>query len=121
VGMYAGFQGTIQQNRIRADIRKALERKLSEWPAAELTDLQVREERGRRLVVATVRTPFSFTPEQVAEMEAAIPTFNPKPNALMVRSVLIKIANSERYLHQPPPEDEPETPLPLDLPSPDEP
>jgi hypothetical protein len=117
VGLFTGFQGTIEQNRINSQIRDKLEAIFRSRPGVQLTDLFTRSAKGRRIVIATVRTPFSFTPEQVAEIERVLPV-NPMPNELHIRSVLIKEADARRYLHEPPsvtPTNESENPSSEDL------
>jgi hypothetical protein len=50
-----------------------------------------------------VRTPNFFTPEQVAALEAKLPTQQAEKTGLHIRSVLTKEATRSGYLHQLPP------------------
>lgn len=102
VAMFISFKGTIARVRAESAVREALEGSLKRRPAAQLADFQIWNETDRRVVVATVRTPFSFTPEQVKEIERELPQADSKRNELHIRSILIKEADSHRYLHQPP-------------------
>lgn len=113
--MFTSLRGTLQKGREEFDIRTALEARLDKLPAARLAELSITTVNRVRIVIATVRTPFSFTPEQVKELQDQLPTFNGIPNELHIRSVLIKEADAKRYLHQveTPPDDSP-LPPPVD-------
>ncbi len=78
----------LEKYRFETTVRHALDNSLVGVPGSFLADLRFEPKYDRIVVIAVIRTPEKFTPSQVADFEASLPSFNGKPIELHVRSVL---------------------------------
>lgn len=83
-------------NRVRSSLNKAL----AQYPGVRLADLWIEERENSVLIMAVVRTPFSFTPKRVEQIERMLPPADSKNLELHIRAVLTKEATSREYLHE---------------------
>jgi hypothetical protein len=90
-----------EQGEFLTTASHALSAALARIPGAQLADLR-REQRGNGLVVtAVVRTPAAIDPAQVAELESALQEATRVPARLVVRSILTRDADAQRFLYEP--------------------
>jgi hypothetical protein len=96
------FSQSVAKQQFEAEVRATLKRELNAYPGVYLTDLRFREESKKEIVTAVLRTPYSFTPDRVAALEAKLPT--PKRNSLElhIRSVITKETTRAGYLNEMP-------------------
>jgi uncharacterized hydrophobic protein (TIGR00271 family) len=90
----------IRKELYESAMRKGLEAAESLHTGAHFTEMRVRQEADRAVVVATYRTPTAFTPHEVAAIEASLP---PRPGAqsteLRVRSIPVMVASKDGFLY----------------------
>jgi uncharacterized hydrophobic protein (TIGR00341 family) len=96
------FQNTIGKTRRDTEVRRMLSAFIQlKQKGSTLDDLNIKEDNDIFEVFAVIRTPNSFTPEQVAEIEDLLaPTLNIKLK-LYIRSIITKEASSQGWLHVP--------------------
>lgn len=104
------FSQSVSRQLYKIQVRNALEQSLKAYPGVHLADLRLHQEDGRKIVIAVVRTPYSFTPERVAKMEAQLPSPKGATLELHIRSVLTKETTRKGYLHELPQTSEEEQP-----------
>lgn len=80
---------------------------LETMPGAHLADVQRHREEEDEVLTAVVRTPQPVSPEQVREMETAARNAVGKQLRLIVRSILTRDADADRYLYEPEKESRP--------------
>lgn len=94
------FQGTLAKNEKEADIRRMLTALISVKQAGSaLADLNVQRRDSKYEAFAVVRTPVSFAPEQVKDIEVALSNALGESVQLFIRSVITKEASSGGWLH----------------------
>ena len=84
---------------------EALSRHLQQIPGAQLADIRRQRQADVDVITAEVRTPTAIEPAQVAECEQALQETTQTDARLVVRSVLTRDADAQRYLYEP--EEEP--------------
>lgn len=94
------FSQSLSKQQYDADLRARLEQELHAFPGVHLADLTFRREAKQVLVIAVVRTPYSFTPERVAAVEAKLPSPAGVKLELHIRSVITKETTRNGYLHE---------------------
>lgn len=104
------FKTVLAAQTYKNEVRTSLTRSLSVFPGVRLSDLWIEERDVRVVVVAVVLTPFSFTPERVAQIERQLPSPDSKVLELHVRAVLTKEATAREYMHELPAEQTPVEP-----------
>jgi uncharacterized hydrophobic protein (TIGR00271 family) len=100
VTMGISFTRSISTQRFESETRARLETALQAYPGANLADLRFGHDGAREKVTAVVRTPFSFSPARVRAMEAFLPHPAGRRVDLTVRSVIVKEATRNGYLHE---------------------
>lgn len=96
------FQGSVGKTARASEMRRLLAAFVQvKQKGSTLDDLNIKEAKDGLNVYAVVRSPNSFTPQQVADIEDILrPTFNENIN-LYIRSVLTKEASRNGWLHVP--------------------
>lgn len=94
------FTQKLTRQRFERAVRARLIVELGEYPGAHLAEMAVLSRGDRTVINAVVRTPNSLTPEQVGKLEDALPGLLEGDVELHVRSVLVKEAVRDGYLHQ---------------------
>lgn len=92
-----------------AKVRESIDRSLQDHEALELAEVEVGSEHGPLRVTAVVRAPKPVEPDQVRAAEAAIREVVGRDVRLVVRSVNVRDADREAFLHRPaqePPDEE---------------
>lgn len=92
---------SVAKQTFETTTRACVDQGLAAIPGAYLADVRFHYQPDSTVVTAVVRTPFSFTPDQVATIQGTLPKYRRKPSELHVRSVLTKEATSQGYLHEP--------------------
>lgn len=87
--------------------RDSLVESLSKFEGASLTDLYRTQSNASLEFTAVVATPVPIGPESVAAMEEGLNRRLDAKSRLIVRSVLTRDANSERFIYDPVPEKAP--------------
>jgi len=95
------LERSLAKRRFEIDTRKALVRQLQSHPGSYLADLRITGDADKTVVIAVVRTPFSFGPKEVAAMQSRVPAHKP-PIDLHIRSIITKEATTKGWLNQPP-------------------
>lgn len=100
------FSKTLARQRFEREVRTKLVADLHAYPGAHLADMTLNPQNGQTVTVvsAVIRTPNSLTPQQVGELEKGLPAPTQGTLELHVRSVLVKEAVRDGYLHQLPEE-----------------
>lgn len=97
------FSQSIAKQSFEANTRHALEQALLTYPGVHLADLRFQQNGNQEIVTAVLRTPYSFSPERVAAMEAKLPSPKSEKTELHIRSVITKETSRKGYLHELPP------------------
>lgn len=92
---------SLAAQRLETAVRSDLTRDIASHPGSFLAGIRISQDSNRTVVVAVLRTPFSFSPQEVKVMQSTLPKVNP-PIELHVRSVLTKEATEKGWLHEPP-------------------
>lgn len=79
---------------------EALRKGMGELPGAALVDVRREESDQRVTFIATVRTPIAIAPVQVAFMEKTLRDALESDARLVVRSVLTRDADADRFLYE---------------------
>jgi uncharacterized hydrophobic protein (TIGR00271 family) len=106
------FSQSLAKQQFHTRLRARLEQELRAYPGVYLVDLRFGLNTDREVVIAVVRTPYSFSPERVAALEKQLPAPKGLALELHVRSVITKEATPSGYLHELPAQpdsEEPET------------
>lgn len=122
-GLLLGLSGLLGYNllqslnrqQFQAKTRESLKRALERYPGVALTGVDFQRGAQGEIVFAVVHTPYSLTPERVARIEASLPWYESKPVELHLRSVLVKEATRNGYLHELPEANSSGTPGELNL------
>lgn len=85
--------------KLNTKITEILRRNISPLQGAHLDEVQF-SSRDTLAIVATINTPDPITPETVLSLERELVRELKRPLQLSVRSVLVKVANRERYLFE---------------------
>lgn len=94
------FQGTLQKDERNTKIRQTLAVLVQvKRPGSALADLNVKQGNDGYSAFAVVRTPVSFSPEEVADVEQGLSSAVGEKVHLYVRSVITKEASSQGWLH----------------------
>ena len=93
---------SIAKKQMESTVRSALHRALREYPGSRLIELGFIRKDKQLVITAVIRTPSVFTPHQVAELTAKIPSLDggSKPE-LLVRSVITAETSSGGYVYEP--------------------
>jgi len=91
----------VRKEVYEASLRTALRREAASHQGAYLADLRLDPGRDRLLVTAVFRAPAAFAPEEVRQMERALPrpTSGPGELELRVRSIPVTVASRDGYLY----------------------
>ncbi len=96
------FSQSVAKQQFESKLRAALRAELRAFPGVHLADLRFRLDANKEIVTAVVRTPYSFTPERVAALEAKLSAPKGTSLELHIRSVITKEATPEGYLNEMP-------------------
>jgi uncharacterized hydrophobic protein (TIGR00271 family) len=88
----------IQENEVLGQISRTLNEEISKLPGTSLADIHNILENGQRDITAIVHTPTPINPLQVSELEKSLNQVLDTPVHLVVRSLLTRDANTQRYL-----------------------
>ena len=93
---------SLTKQQMESTVRSALHRALREYPGSRLVELGFNRENRMVVITAVIRTPSVFTPPQVAELTAKLPSLDGgrKPE-LIVRSVITAETSSGGYVYEP--------------------
>ncbi|HZO87382.1 MAG TPA: TIGR00341 family protein [Chthonomonadaceae bacterium] len=94
------FSQSIAKQQFQAHLRARLEQELRAFPGVHLADLRFQLDTNTEIVIAVVRTPFSFSPERVAALEKKLPAPKGLSLELHIRSVITKETTRNGYLHE---------------------
>lgn len=97
--LYKQFADTVGTQQYQREVKERLTRELREIPGTFLADTRYVEQENRVVVVAVVHTPVSISPNQTAEIEETLATYNGKPVELHIRSLITKETTAQGYLH----------------------
>ncbi len=89
------------QSRFLGQATDVLDRHLAALPGAQLGDVRWERVAGEELVTAEVHTPEAVDPAQVAAIQAEVERVTGYSVRLIVRSLLTRDADADRYLYQP--------------------
>lgn len=81
-------------------LRETIETHMARFPGVRLLEVDTRTRGGKNVVIAIVRSPYSFTPQSVRSLEATLPKRDNLPTELHLRAVLTKETSAEGYLHE---------------------
>ncbi len=96
------FSQVIARQSFETSLRHNLESELRDYPGVHLADLRFKQDNHKTIVTAVLRTPNSFTPKQVAALEAKMPIQIGESMELHIRSVITKESTRNGYLHEMP-------------------
>ncbi|MDQ7826013.1 MAG: TIGR00341 family protein [Candidatus Eremiobacteraeota bacterium] len=91
---------TSEQTLLLTQTSQILEESLKKVSGAQLDEVRVDAENGDLTVIAAVDTPAVIAPSQVKEMEQSLGESLKKPVHLMVRSLMTRNADSQRFLYE---------------------
>ena len=94
------FSQSVAKQQFEAHVRATLQQQLRAYPGVHLADLRFRPDTDKEIITAVVRTPYSFSPERVAALEANLPAPKGLSLELHIRSVITKETTREGYLHE---------------------
>ena len=94
------FSQSIAKEQHEARARAHLETALKSYPGVHLADLRFQQVDKKEIVTAVLRTPYSFSPERVAGLEATLSPGGKAPIELHIRSVITKETTRSGYLHE---------------------
>ncbi|GAB4456312.1 MAG: hypothetical protein OHK0029_13980 [Armatimonadaceae bacterium] len=107
------FTQTLARQRFENEVRNLLERGLQRFPGVALAELRFQPVQDKQIISAVIRTPFSFSPEQVQAMEAMLPMPEKGGMELHIVSVIVKETTPNGYLHEIEKAELPDAVLPL--------
>lgn len=96
------FSQSLAKQSFETTTRHLLEHELLAYPGVYLADLRFQQEGSVQRVTAVLRTPYSFSPERVATLEAKLPAPKGETLELHIRSVITKETTRDGYLHEMP-------------------
>jgi uncharacterized hydrophobic protein (TIGR00271 family) len=99
--MASNFAQSLGQQTFQTNVRKRLVKSLLAYPGVHLADVNFTSSDDIESISATIRTPYSFSPERVGALEKALPQLSGKKVALKVISVLVKETTPTGYLNAP--------------------
>ncbi|ADI01413.1 conserved hypothetical protein [Syntrophothermus lipocalidus DSM 12680] len=89
-----------RENEYMNRLSKALSEELNVIPGVQLVDILRNGEGENQIITATVRAPDPITPRQVRELEDKLKPLLSTNARLLVRSVITKEADDERFLYE---------------------
>ncbi|MBI3946464.1 MAG: TIGR00341 family protein [Armatimonadetes bacterium] len=89
-----------EQARFITEASRVLKEELQSTPGAALVDIGRHEDPGGEIVTAAVRVPEPISPVRVAAAEQALARALARPVRLVVRSILTRDADAQRYLYE---------------------
>ena len=91
----------VRKEIYEVSLRTVLRRESASHQGAYLADLRLDRGRDRLLVTAVFRAPAAFTPEQVRQIELALPrpTSGPGELELRIRTIPVTVASRDGYLY----------------------
>ena len=93
------LENALSQRKLRSQITASLREGISPLQGAYLQDVQ--SSPGDTIaIIAAINTPDPIAPETVAKLEQMLVRSIGRPLQLSVRSILVKVANRERYLFE---------------------
>ncbi len=99
VFLAAQLDSALSQRKLRGQITTSLREGIAPLPGAYLQEMQFSP--GDTIaIIAAINTPDPITPETVASLEQMLVRKISRPLQLSVRSILVKVANRERYLFE---------------------
>lgn len=101
LGIFLGSQldAALEARRLRSKMTETLRKGILPLPGAHLESIQFSLQ-DTLTVVAAINTPDPITPEAVGLLERDLVQVLNRPLQLSVRSILVKVANRERYLFE---------------------
>ncbi|MCG9895127.1 MAG: TIGR00341 family protein [Fimbriimonadaceae bacterium] len=99
IGLTWNFIATLNRQIQKSGIEDAIKMVLRSQPGRDLVGVELKALERETSVLATIRSPFTFTPEEVERMERMLPESG-KPIRLTIRTVLTKETNRDGYIHQ---------------------
>jgi len=72
-------------------------------PGAYLADLRINKTEDKTVVIAVVRAPWAYSPNQTAAMQESLPRTRP-PIELHIRSIIPREATPKGWINRPPPQ-----------------
>lgn len=108
-GLWRTFHFSIVERSYRSEVEDRLKMAMAKYPGVELTGVDYQLRDGTQVIVGVIRTPYSFAPNRVSEIQATLPRKYGREPELHIRSVLVKETSATGYLHEQPAQ-EPATP-----------
>lgn len=97
-----------EEQKLLQNATAAMRRGLVEVAGANLESLTRSDGTGTPTLTAVVRTPTAISPDLVGQLQAAVDAAVGRQVRLLVRSVLTRDADSQRFIYDPEPEKAPE-------------
>ncbi len=94
------FSQSIDKQSFETTTRRSLEQDLVAYSGVHLADLRFQMVGRKEVITAVLRTPYSFSPERVAELESKLPIRDKMTSELHIRSVITKETTRSGYLHE---------------------
>lgn len=94
------FRETILKQAYRTSVQQSLTHSLRRYSGVTLDDIAIDDSRHPTVILAVVRTPYSFDPERVAAIEAELPRSDGGSPELHIQSVIVKETTRNGYLHE---------------------
>jgi len=93
---------SLTKQKTESTVHSALRKALREYPGSRLVELEFNRKDNRLEVRAVIKTPYVFSPLQVAELTAKLPSLDggSKPE-LLVRSIITAETSSGGYVYEP--------------------
>ena len=98
--LFFNFRAALEEQNFRRDVEARLRDQLKQYAGTYLNDVRITPANGRQIIFADIQTPVSIDPDRVETMQRALPKLRDDISELHVRSLLIKEATTEGYLHE---------------------
>jgi uncharacterized hydrophobic protein (TIGR00271 family) len=98
--LFLNFKSALEEQNFKRDVETELHDQLRHYPGAHLNAVRITPKGNKQVVFADIQTPVSIDPVRVSSMEMALPRLRGDTTELHVRSLLIKEATSEGFLHE---------------------
>ena len=102
VVLSVNLKQSLDKQQMESAVRSALKKALNDYPGSRLVELGFNRKHKKHIISAVIRTPTVFTPRQVAELSAKLPSMDgvSKPE-LLIRSVITAETISSGYVYEP--------------------
>lgn len=98
----------LEENAFLNTVSRLLYQELNNYPGVRVVDVQNQQDNGSSNITAVVHTPVAIDPREVARLETSLNNNLEEPIHLVIRSLLTRDADANRYLYE---EDKGEEPL----------